>query len=163
MGKWTRALYQPSTTLGDDGRRATASQSHLRLARKAGAEGMVLLKNEKQILPLAKGSRLALFGKGVFDYVKGGGGSGDVTVSHVRNIYDGLKEVPGEVSIYEPLADFYKKNVEQQYREGAVPGLTVEPELPMSLLEGARAFSDTAVIVISRFSGRRMGSEKHLL
>lgn len=33
-----------------------------------------------KLLPLAKGSRLALFGKGVFDYVKGGGGSGDVTV-----------------------------------------------------------------------------------
>ena len=87
----------------------------------------MLLKNAGKILPLAKGSRLALFGKGVFDYVKGGGGSGDVTVSHVRNLYDGLKEEKGLAEIYEPLADFYRENVKEQYAGGAVPGMTVEP------------------------------------
>ena len=34
------------------------------VARKAAAEGMVLLKNEKGILPLAPGSRVALYGIG---------------------------------------------------------------------------------------------------
>ena len=92
MEKWTRANYQPNLPLGGDGRKVTACAEHLALARKAGTEGMVLLKNAGKLLPLAKGSRLALFGKGVFDYVKGGGGSGDVTVSHVRNLYDGLTE-----------------------------------------------------------------------
>ena len=87
MEKWVRANYQPNLPLGEDGRKITACAEHLALARKAGTEGMVLLKNAGKILPLAKGSRLALFGKGVFDYVKGGGGSGDVTVSHVRNLY----------------------------------------------------------------------------
>lgn len=86
MEKWTRANYQPNLPLGGDGRKVTACAEHLALARKAGTEGMVLLKNAGKLLPLAKGSRLALFGKGVFDYVKGGGGSGDVTVSHVRNL-----------------------------------------------------------------------------
>ena len=33
--------------------------------------------------------------------MKGGGGSGDVTVSHVRNLYDGLKEEKGLAEIYE--------------------------------------------------------------
>ena len=43
--------------------------------------------------------------------------------------------------------------MEKQYGAGAEPGLTVEPELPEQLLDEARAFADTAVIVISRFSG----------
>ena len=153
MEKWTRANYQPNLPLGGDGRKVTACAEHLALARKAGTEGMVLLKNAGKLLPLAKGSRLALFGKGVFDYVKGGGGSGDVTVSHVRNLYDGLKEEKGLAEIYEPLADFYRENVKEQYAGGAVPGMTVEPAVPEALFDGAAEFTDTALIVISRFSG----------
>lgn len=34
---------------------------------------MVLLKNEKNTLPIRKGTKVALFGKGTVDYVKGGG------------------------------------------------------------------------------------------
>ena len=33
-------------------------------------EGMVLLKNEDHLLPLQSGSRFALFGKAMFDYLK---------------------------------------------------------------------------------------------
>ena len=153
MEKWTRANYQPNLPLGGDGRKVTACAEHLALARKAGTEGMVLLKNAGKLLPLAKGSRLALFGKGVFDYVKGGGGSGDVTVSHVRNLYDGLTEEAGLAEVYQPLADFYRENVKEQYAGGAVPGMTVEPEVPAELFAGAAEFTDTALIVISRFSG----------
>ena len=40
---------------------------------------MVLLKNNEGLLPFAKGTKLALFGKGTFDYVKGGGGSGGIS------------------------------------------------------------------------------------
>ena len=54
---------------------------HIALSKEAAKEGMVLLKNEGEVLPLKKGSKVALFGKAAFDYVKGGGGSGDVTVS----------------------------------------------------------------------------------
>ena len=153
MEKWTRANYQPNLPLGGDGRKVTACAEHLALARKAGTEGMVLLKNAGKLLPLAKGSRLALFGKGVFDYVKGGGGSGDVTVSHVRNLYDGLTEEAGLAEVYQPLADFYRENVKEQYAGGAVPGMTVEPAVPAELFDGAAEFTDTALIVISRFSG----------
>lgn len=122
------------------------------LSKEAAAEGMVLLKNEKNLLPLAVGSRVALFGKGSFDYVKGGGGSGDVTVSYVRNLYDGMKMQEG-ISVYESLSDFYRQDVKSQYEKGAAPGMTVEPELPDELAEGARAFADTAIVTISRFSG----------
>lgn len=153
MKKWARAKYQLNLPLGENQTKVTASPEHLALAREAGREGMVLLKNKDQILPLNPQKGMALFGKGVFDYVKGGGGSGDVTVSHVRNLYDGLTMRETPAKIFRPLADFYKENVEKQYREGAVPGMTVEPEVPGELLEEAKQFTDTAVIVISRFSG----------
>ena len=75
MDKWTRVKFQPNLPLRKSGR-VTASQEHIQLSKEAAKEGMVLLKNEGNLLPLKKGSRIALFGKGSFDYVKGGGGSG---------------------------------------------------------------------------------------
>lgn len=153
MKKWTRARYQPNLPLGENGRKVTACAEHLALARQVAREGMVLLKNDRRVLPVKQGTKLALFGKGVFDYVKGGGGSGDVTVSHVWNLYDGLKQRENPPQIFEPLADFYRQDVESQYQNGAVPGMTVEPEIPGALLAEAAEYADLAVIVISRFSG----------
>ncbi len=151
--KWARSRFQPNLPLGEDQMKVTASSAHLTLARRAGREGIVLLKNRNHMLPVKKGVRLALFGKGVFDYVKGGGGSGDVTVSHVRNLYDGLTMREEPVSVYEPLAQFYKEDVKRQYQDGAIPGMTVEPEVPIQLLQEAKQNADMALIVISRFSG----------
>ena len=152
MKKWTRVMYQPNLPL-EAGRYVTASKEHIALSLEAATEGMVLLKNENNILPLKNGSRITLFGRGSFDYVKGGGGSGDVTVSYVHNLYDGFKTLEDKVQVYEPVADFYKKNVEEQYAIGRAPGMTEEPELPQELLDSARAFGDTALVVLSRFSG----------
>mgnify|MGYP002511308174 CR=1 FL=1 len=153
MERWARAKYQPALPMGADGRRITAGEEHIRLSKEAAKEGMVLLKNESNVLPLKKGSRVALFGKATFDYVKGGGGSGDVTVSYIRNLYEGLKQKQDKVTVYEELAEFYRRNVQEQYAQGRLPGMTVEPEVPEELLRGAAAFTDTAIISICRFSG----------
>ena len=75
MKKWARHLFQPNLPLKESGR-VTCSEEHIALSLKAAEEGMVLLKNEDKLLPLKKGTKVALFGKGTFDYVKGGGGSG---------------------------------------------------------------------------------------
>lgn len=151
MKKWARLLYQPNKPLRESGN-VTCSKEHIALSLKTAEEGMVLLKNEEDVLPLEKGAKIALFGKGTIDYVKGGGGSGDVYTKYIRNIYEGFKEL-GCVNVYEPLVDFYKKDVEKQYKEGAAPGMTVEPKLSEDLLKGAKNFADVAVISISRFSG----------
>jgi len=153
MEKWTRVKYQPNLPLGENGERLTGSLQHIALSKEAAKEGMVLLKNQDEILPLKKGTRVALFGKATFDYVKGGGGSGDVTVAYTRNLYEGLKMQKGLVSIFEPLCDYYRKDVERQYAAGSVPGMTIEPEVPQELLKQAKAYADTAVISICRFSG----------
>ncbi len=150
MKKWTRALYQPNLPLTDEGY-VTASAAHAALARRAAREGMILLKNDGGLLPLAPDRPVALFGKGSFDYVKGGGGSGDVTAAYVRSLYDGLREQG--VPLFAPLSDYYRSYVQERYAAGDQPGMMAEPALPAELLAAARQAADTAVIVISRFSG----------
>lgn len=152
MERWQRVMYQPNIALGENGEKVTASIKHRNLAKNAAKEGMVLLKNNS-ILPLEKGCKVALFGKGTFDYVKGGGGSGDVTVEYTVNLYEGLKNLSSYVSVCETTLDFYRKKVEEQYNNGICPGMTTEPELPEELCTAAAAYTDTAIISICRFSG----------
>lgn len=153
MNKWSRIKFTPNLPLGADGERVTGCKAHIELSKNAAKEGMVLLKNDRNVLPLAKGTRVALFGKGTFDYVKGGGGSGDVTVSYIRNLYEGLKLQKDKISIFEELCDYYRKDIEEQYKNGNVPGMTIEPDVPTELLQKAKAFTDTAIISICRYSG----------
>jgi len=153
MQKWTRVMYQPNIPLGGNGEKVTACKAHIALSKEAAKEGMVLLKNDGNLLPLARGSKVALFGKASFDYVRGGGGSGEVTVSYARNLYEGLTLLKDKVSVFEELSAFYRDDVKAQYQQGRVPGMTVEPEVPAELLKKARAYADTAIITICRFSG----------
>ena len=141
--------------VGKDGKRVTGSQEHIQLSREAAAEGMVLLKNQEGILPFDRGQKLAVFGKGSVDYVKGGGGSGDVTVAYTRNLMEGLriKEQEGKLQVFWPAEKYYREEIEKQYAQGACPGMTLEPELPDTLVRQAKAFTDTAVITICRYSG----------
>ena len=155
MKKWSRINYLPCLPLGRDGRRVTGSRKHIVQSRNAAREGMVLLKNENNVLPLSLGQKVVLMGKGTADYVKGGGGSGDVVVDYSMTLADGMREkmAKGKVQVFDELIDFYVDNIWAQYNSGCVPGLTSEPEIPADLLERAREFSDTAIVSISRFSG----------
>ena len=155
MRKWARFFYQPCLPLGEDGCRVTGQKAHIELSEKAAAEGMVLLKNEDGVLPFSFGKRVAVFGKACADYVKGGGGSGDVTVAYTRSLLDGFrtKEQAGKIKLLAELGTFYEENVQQQYAQGIWPGMTEEPEIPAGLLARAAKFTDTAIVTICRFSG----------
>lgn len=116
MNKYARFRFQPCIPLGEDGKCVTASDKHINISRKAATEGMVLLKNINASLPLKRNEKIALFGKATIEYIKGGGGSGDVHCPYVKNIYDGFseKEKNGKVSIYMPLIEFYKDYVKRE-------------------------------------------------
>lgn len=116
MDKYARFLYQPCLPLGKDGKRATGSAEHTALSRKAAGEGMVLLKNKDNALPMKKGEKVALFGKASIEYIKGGGGSGDVYCAYTHNIYDGFaqKEAEGKLGVYMPCVDYYKEYVKSE-------------------------------------------------
>ena len=72
--------------------------AHAAVARKAAAESFVLLKNEGQILPLKKGSRIGLYGAGAVKTIKGGTGSGDVNNRYTVNLYQGLEQAGYEIT-----------------------------------------------------------------
>lgn len=156
MGKWFRPNYLPCLPLGHNRSLITASEEHIALSRQAAIEGAVLLKNRNNLLPFCKGTKLAVFGKGQIDYVKGGGGSGDVHTPYVRNIYQGIKEKKNLLDIYDPLSLYYQEYVQEQYRQGAKLGLFDEAPVPNELLANAAEFADAAVIVINRYSAERM-------
>ncbi len=182
MENYARFRYQPCLPLGKDGKRVTASKEHIELSKKAATEGIVLLKNDGT-LPLCSENTVALFGKATIEYIKGGGGSGDVHCPYIRNIYEGFltKENENKISIYKPLAEFYKDYV----RKESVNVLTQEQidarwdivnnmefcterddmtydtfaamhvkeaEVPDELIVSAAENADTAIITLSRFS-----------
>ena len=111
LDKWQRIQYMVNMPLGENRQYVTACQEHIDLSREAATEGMVLLKNEGGLLPFAKGQKVAVFGKAQADYVKGGGGSGDVNTPYIRSLQDGLlmKEAEGKVQLFAPLTDYYKE------------------------------------------------------
>ena len=148
--KWQRITYMPALPLGDDGQRVTACKKHIALAREAAAEGIVLLKNDEQCLPITASQPLAVFGKAQADYVKGGGGSGDVNTLYVHSLLDTMKQEGW--NLYSPLSTFYEAYVHDAYEKQICPGQVVEPSISDALLHEARAHSDTALIVLCRYS-----------
>ncbi|MDD6213668.1 MAG: glycoside hydrolase family 3 C-terminal domain-containing protein [Firmicutes bacterium] len=160
MDKWTRYAYMPCLPLGADGKRVTGSKEHFELSRKAASEGIVLLKNDG-LLPLKKGSKVAIFGTAQYDYVKCGGGSGDVVSEKNYSVYDGLKEKEqeGKVFVFEELSKFYIEDAKKQLESPDTNGRTQQPELPSALLSEAKAFADIAIVTICRYSFE--GDDRH--
>lgn len=69
-------------------------------ALKVAQEGIVLLKNEKNILPInpQKTRHIVVVGKNAHGYVRGGG-SGNVTPFHYISAFDGIKEAAEEYGV----------------------------------------------------------------
>ena len=91
---------------------AKSPEEHIDLTRQVAGEGMVLMENDGA-LPIAQGEKVAMFGRAMIDYVRGGGGSGATVVDYTRNILQGMqiKEEEGKISLYQPLVDFYTEQV----------------------------------------------------
>ena len=104
MDRKIKAFTLPGTK--DPGVREYETK-HREVARRAAADGMVLLKNEDGMLPFAQGTRLALYGAGAVATVKGGTGSGDVNSRETVSVYEGLKNA-GYVIANEDWIDAYR-------------------------------------------------------
>lgn len=76
-------------------------------ARFAAANGIVLLKNEKKVLPLAKGEEVALLGVTSYYCHRMGWGSGDM-MKHVPVQYSEGLEQAG-IKLFNPMVDLFNK------------------------------------------------------
>lgn len=126
-------------------------------ARRAAADGCVLLKNEGGVLPLGP-SAVSFFGRTQIDYLKSGTGSGGlVHTEYTVNIIDGVLANP-KIKVNTELLEIYKAWIaENPFDEGH--GWATEPWFQKeyvpddSVVRAAREKSDTAVIVIGRTAG----------
>ena len=132
-------------------------------AREMVTEGMVLLKNDKNALPLRKNETVSVFGRMQNHYYKSGTGSGGmVNVSRVVSIIDALSE-RDDIKINQELAKVYvdwaKDNpVDLGLGWGQEPWSQKEMPVTEELVKEAAAQSDTAIVII----GRTAGEEKDI-
>ena len=145
---------------------------HKAIARRAAAEGIVLLKNDG-VLPL-RTRKVALYGPGSRMTVKGGSGSGDVHERHSVTIEEGLRNAgftfPTTLWMdrfrgkYDADVAAWRSGLEQEVKkynpiqtmqmfiyigEHPMPYPACTPVLPDELTEE----TDTAIYVLSRQAG----------
>lgn len=133
------------------------SEKYASLARAVAAEGCVLLKNEKQTLPLCKGAKVAVFGRIAHTYYKSGLGSGGlVNTRYVVGILDAFRNET-DLVLNEQVIKLYEDWIaEHPYDEGSGWGKVpwAQEEMPVSEeLLSAGADADVAVVVIGRTAG----------
>ena len=90
------------------------------LVREVESEGIVLLKNEGNVLPLAAGARVSLIGLTALDPVYGGTGSGAVDASDAPNYVDVLTDVGYEL-VNQPLLTYYAEADKRTSNDMAEP------------------------------------------
>lgn len=148
------------------------------LARKAAAEGFVLLKNEDGFLPLSKAGKIGLYGAGAIRTIKGGTGSGDVNERDCVNIYQGMVNAGYEVTSKEWLEDYNAQYVQarEDWRDKIFKSMpeydnnffraysAAQFQMPCGSAidtEAARADgADTAIFVLSRIAGEN--ADRHV-
>ena len=121
------------------------------------AEGIVMLRNENCALPLDVKKEVAVFGRIQFHYYKSGTGSGgQVNVSKVVNIPEGL--VDEGVKLNSEIMDAYKKWEEENPVEkgagwGKEPWSQKEMPLDDELVKSVSKKCETALVIIGRTAG----------
>lgn len=127
------------------------------VAQRVAEEGFVLLKNDNGALPLQTSTKLNLFGWAASSPVYGGSGSGGINdLYEIVSLQKGMEDAGFEVN--QELLDFYSAYTSDRPEMSIQKQSWTLPEPPVStysqeLMDHARAFSDTAVIVIARAAG----------
>lgn len=130
---------------------------YLDTAAKMVSEGIVMLKNENNALPLDTDKEVAVFGRIQFHYYKSGTGSGGmVNVTKVVNILDGL--IDNGVKVNEKLLDTYRKWDKENPFDlgegwGGEPWSQKEMPLDEGLVKETAKSCETAIVIIGRTAG----------
>ena len=133
---------------------AAASEA---VIERVGEEGIVLLQNDG-LLPLSNVTNINVFGWASTNPIYGGTGSGSSSNEGNVDILTSLTDAGFEVN--QDIIDMYHSYKPDRVTAGVGVSFTdwSLPEPPVEyytdeLMDGAKAFSDTAVIVLSRSGG----------
>ena len=133
------------------------SEESKELVQKIAEEGIVLLKNEDNMLPLAENSSLNVFGWASTNPCYGGTGSGSLSDAYPTvSLLQGLEDAGFQLNT--ELSDFYtayradRPEVGMWAQDWTLPEPTAA-SYTEEMLDNAKAFSDTAMVVITRVGG----------
>ena len=158
-GTITRFLYGDGAGFGEGGEQALAESDAL--AEEIAEEGIVMLRNEDNTLPLDESvTALNVFGWGATDggFVVSGSGSGEASDQKTTRLIGALEK--GGFEVNQDIIDMMEAY--QDGRSGSSLNSSesefyrlYEPSAAdyAPLMSDALAFSDTAIIVISRLGG----------
>lgn len=140
-------------------------KANAQVSRQAATDGMVLLKNADNALPISGSvKKIAAYGITTYDTIKGGTGSGDVNAAYTVSLIDGLKKagfIPYK-ELDEAYAAYLKKANDQanDRPRGGFWGRPRTPEMDITEESAKEAAenADLAVITIGRNSGE--GSDR---
>ena len=143
-------------------------KAHADVTRRSATEGMVLLKNDGQALPMNNTKTVSVFGITSYDFIAGGTGSGDVNKAYTIDMMQGLTEAGLKVNT--KLANLYQsyKNYQSSLtaaapaRGGWFWGKAVLPEMAVSrpIINVQAQESDLAIITLGRQAGE--GSDRQV-
>ena len=103
-------------------------EAHAKIAREAAAEGMVLLKNENNALPLKEEKTVAVFGKISYYLVEAGTGSGGIRSNkYAISVNEGLKATG--FKILKDLKETYTAFIAKIIKENLVPDYFNTPKM----------------------------------
>ena len=137
-------------------------KAHATITRNAALEGMVLLKNKSNALPLnSKIKKMAVFGRSSYNFIAGGTGSGDVNHAYVVNLIQGLENAGMTIdntvkTVYEDYIPKATKQLPQWEGQLAkfLPKFLI-PEMDLSNLDlkAIAKANDVAIVTVGKTSG----------
>ena len=142
-------------------------EAHAKVCKKVADEGVVLLKNNGNALPVSKAQQIALFGTTSYDFIAGGTGSGNVNRPYVVDLMSGLSNL--EFNLEPEVDAFYKEYMaDEKIRRTRIDGKnpwTIDREraievIPVELIEKSAQTADVAVVTIGRVFGE--GKDRNL-
>ena len=154
---YVTAATSQGTSDGSLGKDFVPDKDMIALCRETGAEGIVMLKNKDNVLPITEDRVVSVFGRVQNDYFYVGYGSGgDVKVPYKVSLMKGLRN-NGKIKVNELLATTYEKWAEANPVDdgfwGNWPMCYDEMPVDFSMARTAASMSDTAIVVIGRSAG----------
>ncbi len=99
VGRILRAMIRTLSKYKKHPESVILSKEHTDLAREVAAKGMVLLKNKNNVLPVAKGKKVAVVGRYADKINTGDHGSSNVFSPYTVTPYEGIKNRFGEKNV----------------------------------------------------------------